>query len=115
MAHNAKTGGELGANGEFYAGGQFVNTIAANDKRAAREAAKYMARKQEIAPYSWALPATPASRAIYGRLNGVYAYGRTTGLFGDAPAQWRAYVGADHAAAMDALRDAYNNGARWAE
>jgi hypothetical protein len=54
MTIRAKQGGEIAPNGEFYKGGQFINTIAQNPKsptiaRAAKP------RKKEIAPYEWVL------------------------------------------------------------
>lgn len=53
MAHQAKKGGEYGANGEWYKGGQFVNTIAGNEKRTGSR--KKTTRKVEVAPYKWGL------------------------------------------------------------
>lgn len=49
----AKVGGEVGANGEFYEGGKFVSTTAANAKRHGSTPRK--PRKVEIAPYTWVL------------------------------------------------------------
>ncbi len=113
MAHNAKSGGEYGANGEFYAGGQFVNTIAENDKRAARAAAKHMSRRQLVAPGVFALPPSATARAIFESLRGVYRINHVAGTFGDAPVAWREYVGETYARECDALRDRYNAGERW--
>lgn len=116
MAHHAKVGGEIGANGEAYKGGQFVNTIPENAKRAAadrKRAAAYMARRQEIAPREWALPPSETARAIFGQLAGVCRLDYRTNTFGEVPEQYRAYIGESHAATLDALREAYNRGARW--
>jgi len=52
MAHNAKAGGEWGANGEFYKGGQFV---ADNPNTTKGVAAKKGQRRIEIEPYKWIL------------------------------------------------------------
>lgn len=51
MAHNAKRGGEWGANGEFYKGGQFV----ADNPNTAKGAAKTTKtlHRIEIEPYKW--------------------------------------------------------------
>lgn len=52
MAHHAKKGGEIGANGEFYKGGQFVadseETIKGERKRKPSGS-----RKIQIEPYKW--------------------------------------------------------------
>ena len=116
MAHHAKVGGEIGANGEAYKGGQFVNTIPENEKRSAAErkrAAAYMARRQEIAPGLWACPPSPTARAIFGQLAGVCRLDRAANTFGPVPEQYRAYVGAEGAAVLDAHRAAYARGERW--
>ena len=52
MAHKAKKGGEIGANGEFYKGGQFV---ADNPNTAKGMAEKKGQRKIQIEPYKWVL------------------------------------------------------------
>lgn len=52
MAHNAKSGGEIGANGEYYKGGQFV---ADNPNTAKGMAQKKGQRKIQIAPYKWVI------------------------------------------------------------
>ena len=54
MAHKAKKGGEIGANGEFYKGGQFV---ADNPNTAKGMTAKKTAHKIEIEPYKWIITA----------------------------------------------------------
>jgi len=116
MAHHAKVGGEIGANGASYKGGQFVNTIPENAKRSAadrKRAAAYMARRQEIASRAYELPPSETARAIFGQLAGVCPLDRAANTFGKVPEQYRAYVGESHAATLDALREAYNRGARW--
>lgn len=63
MAHNAKSGGEIGANGEFYKGGQFVA-----DNPDTVKGARYIEnnpRKIEIEPHKWILQAPGAEIAIY--------------------------------------------------
>jgi hypothetical protein len=112
MGHNAKSGGEYGANGEFYRGGQFVNTVAENAKRDAA-ARKYRSRRQLIAPGEFALPPSDTTRSIFARLQGVYRFDHATGTLGDAPAAWREYVGVEYATETDGLRDRYNAGERW--
>ena len=50
MAHKAKAGGEIGANGEFYKGGQFV---ADNPNTAKGSNHKKSRHKIQIEPYKW--------------------------------------------------------------
>jgi hypothetical protein len=47
----AKKGGEYGANGEWYEGGKFINTIPENDKKSGSR--KRTARKVQVRPYTW--------------------------------------------------------------
>lgn len=47
----AKKGGQLGANGEWYEGGKFLNTIPENRKREGSTPKK--ARKVQVEPYVW--------------------------------------------------------------
>ncbi len=47
----AAKGGEYGANGEWYEGGKFINTIPENDKR--HGSRKRGVRKVQIEPYVW--------------------------------------------------------------
>lgn len=71
MTHSrAKAGGEFGANGEWYEGGKFINTVAENAKRAAKEAKK-ATRKQEVENYKWEIAPIAGQRAIYQMLSGV--------------------------------------------
>lgn len=61
MAHNAKKGGEIGANGEYYKGGQFVADSANTVK------GKYLSRgpwKICIEPYKW-IKADPDTFGIW--------------------------------------------------
>lgn len=50
----AAVGGEFGANGEWYEGGKFINTVEENAKGKAKK--RTTTRKQEIAPYVWEVP-----------------------------------------------------------
>lgn len=127
MAYHAKVGGEIGANGAHYKGGQFVNTIPENDKRdaaASRKRAAYMKRRQQVSVAAdsgacsgfiavYELPPSETARALFGQLAGVCPLDRAANTFGKVPEQYRAYVGESHAATLDALREAYNRGARW--
>jgi hypothetical protein len=47
----AAKGGEFGANGAWYEGGKFINTIEENGKRQVKKRSK--ARKVQVKPYVW--------------------------------------------------------------
>lgn len=66
----AAKGGEIGMNGEFYAGGEFLpNTDLASQHKAK---ATRGSGKQEIAPYTWEV-APDGMVSIYRNLIGVFA------------------------------------------
>jgi hypothetical protein len=48
----AAKGGEFGANGEWYEGGKFINTIEENGKREVKKQANKV-RKVQVRPYVW--------------------------------------------------------------
>ena len=63
-AGHAKAGGELGVNGEHYAGGQFLpSSIETRKGEFKRLKAKGGARKEEIEPYKWEI-IPPGKRAL---------------------------------------------------
>lgn len=66
----AKVGGEFGANGEWYEGGKFINTVPENSKRFG--SAKRGQGKQEIAPYVWEIAPEPNMRSLYRQFAGVF-------------------------------------------
>ena len=51
MSKRAPKGGAYGANGEWYEGGRFINTIPENNKKSGSR--KRTNRKVEIFPYRW--------------------------------------------------------------
>ena len=69
MTKRAAAGGEFGANGEWYEGGKFINTVAENPKK---EGSKPRGqRKMEIAPYVWEV--APEGRvSLYAQFAGVF-------------------------------------------
>lgn len=106
----AKVGGEFGANGEWYEGGKFINTIPENRKREG-SAPKRKPGKQEIAPYQWELP-PEGKRSIYRAFAGIFGKlvdGKLVVLCNDAVF---AYTGTTPAEAQ-ALADRWNAGERW--
>lgn len=112
MARAAK-GGERGANGEWYKGGQFLNTVSENPKKEGSSNRK-ASGKQEIGPYTWEV-APEGKRSLYRQFAGVF--GRVENgvavLRTDAALQTTLdYCGVtlEHA---KSLVDRWNNGERW--
>lgn len=60
----AKIGGEYGANGEWYEGGKFLNTVAENAKKHGSKP-KVFVGKQQIAAYKWEVAPVIGQRAIF--------------------------------------------------
>ena len=61
----AVKGGEFGANGEWYEGGKFINTVEQNAKRhgSAPKAAKL--RKVQIKPYVWVMQEAEGQKPLF--------------------------------------------------
>lgn len=63
----AKKGGEIGLNGEFYKGGQFV--AGSEDTIKGMQNGQHLkprySRKMEVAPYKWELQPSPDHKAIF--------------------------------------------------
>ena len=115
MIKRAKVGGEIGANGAAYKGGQFINTVADNPKGEAAGNAK-PERKREVAPYVWEvapdagmipLRVTFDSFAKFDRETQTYALRTDAGL-----AETLAYYGKDERD-ITPLIAAFNSGQRW--
>jgi len=65
----AAKGGEFGANGEWYEGGKFINTVPENRKL---EGSRPRGTgKQEIAPYTWEV-APAGERSLYRQFAGLF-------------------------------------------
>ncbi len=108
----ASAGGEIGANGEFYNGGEFIATTEAAKKAADAKIAKHMGRKQEVEPYKWELPTSETARTINIFMGVFLKQDRSTGLASvvsyNGPMEGFGYS-ADELAAL------WNNGQRWVE
>jgi hypothetical protein len=101
----AQAGGEVGANGEFYAGGQFIATV----DRPKGKAKPRKPRKVQIAPGGWVEVAGDCN-AIYAFLAGSYAlYNASTDTF--APYAFHT-LSAEARATYTAMIEAYNAGRR---
>jgi hypothetical protein len=106
----AKVGGEFGANGEWYEGGKFINTIPANRKK--EGSAPKGSGKEEIAPYVWEV-APEGKRSLYRKFAHAFAKVGTDG---------KAFIFcSDHSLAyycttreeVQKLVDRWNAGERW--
>ena len=108
----AAKGGEYGANGEWYEGGKFINTVPENGKK---EGSKPKAsRKQEIAPYVWEV-APEGKRSLYRQFAGVFGRvenGVAVMLYNDRLPTILNYVGRTLEEAQNIL-DRWNAGERW--
>lgn len=105
----APAGGAYGANGEWYEGGKFINTVPENRKREGSH--KRKPRKVEIEPFKWVV-AEDGRRAIYQSFVGIFGKaidGKLQVLCND---RVFAYTGTTREQAQ-AMADRYNNGERW--
>jgi hypothetical protein len=112
MATRAQAGGEIGKNGEYYKGGQFLPSTTL-PKMVARAQVKATA-KQEIAPYTWEVPTNENHRSIYNLVAGIFARWATwqKELEFAANDKTLAYYNTTREES-ELLISAWNNGARW--
>jgi len=109
----ARRGGEVAPNGEFYKGGQFINTIEENPKKGSRPRT---ARKVEVEPYKWEM-SRDGEFPIFAIVGTVAAYiDRYNPAAGIMPyATGVEYYGDDYKGHKVAdLCEQYNAGERWA-
>lgn len=69
MTKRAAKGGQVGANGEWYEGGKFINTIPENRKREGSTARQ--PRKVQVEPYVWVVS---DRKPIFSLVGGVACY-----------------------------------------
>lgn len=105
----AAKGGEVGANGEFYEGGKFINTVPENSKKEGSH--KGWSGKQEIEPYTWVV-APNGERSIYRKMAGVFGRVENGVMVVRTNAQILRYTG-ETLEAVTLLADRYNAGERW--
>lgn len=111
MTKRAKQGGELGANGEHYKGGQFINTIEDNPKK--QGSSKRGSGKQEIEPFVWAVAPVEGLRSIYRKIAGTYGRVDRQGvLVLNINPVTLAYYG-ENEDEIKSLTSRYNAGDRW--
>lgn len=113
----AKKGGEYGANGDFYQGGQFINTVEQNPKGSG-SSRPFNARKKQVAPYTWIMEPSEGLRSIFTYLNGTVTRINeddemyvVTGL-GDSP-EWLVINFGSTVERIAELVKMYNAGERW--
>jgi hypothetical protein len=110
MQKRAKIGGEIGMNGEFYMGGEFLpNTQLASQGKADKKAAT---RKQNVEGYKWEVAPAPGLIAIYPQLSGVQQYNRNTNTFSPFMPYYSKLTTEQQQRADD-LMARYNKGERW--
>lgn len=64
MNRRAKIGGEIGINGEFYKGGQFLPSTK-NPKRSKEKCGCNSKKKQQYEPYKWSVPPRGKKTSIF--------------------------------------------------
>lgn len=110
-AMRARKGGEVAPNGEFYKGGQFINTVPENAKRK-KHCRRNSQRQVPVSPTEWGTPPSPGSLSIFKRLNGIYGVVADGQMKLNASPQTLAFYG-DCESEIVALAEKYNRGERW--
>jgi hypothetical protein len=105
----AKAGGELGANGEWYEGGKFINTIPENAKREGSKRSK--PRKVQVEPFAW-VTVNEWRQSIYTKLAGVYGKVVDGKMVLNVNPQTLTHFG-DTMEEVERLAERYNAGERW--
>jgi len=107
----AAKGGEYGANGEFYEGGKFINTVEENGKQ--KKKWKKPTGRREVAPSVWEMQPDSDMMPIYGMLAGFEVFNRLTGKFefnNDLRGQ---YATPEFIKVRLSRIDKYNSGEKW--
>ena len=73
MKTRAQAGGEIGINGEYYKGGQFLPSSPMTIKGEVKNTNGQGTRKEEIAPYVWEIAPAYNLRSIYTWIAGTVA------------------------------------------
>lgn len=109
----AAKNGEIGANGEFYAGGKFINTVAANAKKHGSRPAK--ACKVQIEPGVWVIDTRkPLFRVVGAGACYIDRYDVSKGIAPYAPAfNCGVMYQGTTIEEIQSICDRYNAGERW--
>ncbi len=105
----AKVGGEIGMNGEFYAGGTFLPNTQLG-KMARSKPTGSRSRKVEIEPYKWV--ESDGRKPIYDLAGSVFGYPQRDGVAMPTNDTALAYFGYTREQAQ-AICDRWNAGERW--
>lgn len=108
----AKKGGEFGANGEWYEGGKFINTVPENAKRHG-SAPKKPLGKRNTAPGVWEMQPFDGAIAIFPQLAGIELLDHATNTFRLNPKLRLDFASPAGVARREKLIAAYNAGERW--
>lgn len=113
----AAKGGEFGANGEWYEGGKFINTVPENRKKEGSKP-KGKPRKVQIEPYVWAFPPEGKTRALFSVVGGGAEYidrrDPSKGIRPYAPAFSNGVMfNGETIEEVQSICDRYNSGERW--
>jgi hypothetical protein len=105
----AAKGGEFGANGEWYEGGKFINTVPENQKKHGSHKGSGI-RKVEIAPYEWVM--SDGKKSIYQNLAGIHGKVIDGRMVIRTSEQTLNYFG-QTIQEVQTLADRWNAGERW--
>jgi hypothetical protein len=108
----AQKGGEIGMNGEFYKGGQFLPSTTLPKRAAQQKLSK--SKKQEIANYKWEVAPKDSYRSIFTMIAGIFVKWeiRNEKFEFSASQQTLDYLKTTKEEVI-ILMNAWNNGARW--
>lgn len=108
----AVKGGETGANGEWYKGGAFINTVAENPKGSPKQKVKPCG-KRNTAPGVWEIQPNPDAIALFPQLSGIEYFDRATGTFRFNDTLRSYFATPEAIENRKAKIAAYNAGERW--
>ena len=109
MAIRAKKGGEYGANGEWYDGGKFINTVAKNAKGSG---GKRSGTKMVLVEAGQLVPAIDGMRAIYQCYRDLWRFD-ADGNAAVIPTLPVAVWGEEYLQEVAEMAKRFNRGERW--
>lgn len=107
----AAKGGQFGANGEWYDGGKFINTVAENGKK--QKLSKKATGRQQFESGQWAVAPSEGQHALYRLLAGIEMPNRMNGTFIFNENLRGDYATAEHVAKRKEWIALFNSGVRW--
>lgn len=109
MNTRAKAGGQIGINGEWYDGGEFLPSSPKTTKGEAKKATNGSGKRQ-IAPFVWEIP-PEGMRSIYQKYSQVWKM--TSGKMEVFRGLNREYYGEKFLAEAQEMAERWNRGERW--